>query len=141
MPEDALPPTKRRKVTRNIIDSDDEMKPRASDLDDSELVEPKAGKTPKKSVQNAAERESNEPVQPIERSSIWYDDGNVILQAENTQFRVHKSILAKRSAVLRTILEAKQPAGQLRVYGAPVARLEDSEKDVHNLLSILYGDK
>lgn len=37
----------------------------------------------------------------IVRSDIWQFDGNVVLQAENIQFRVHKSVLAANSVVFK----------------------------------------
>ncbi|KAJ7686514.1 hypothetical protein B0H17DRAFT_1071804 [Mycena rosella] len=37
----------------------------------------------------------------ITRSQIWHSDGSIILQADDTQFRVHWSVLAMHSSFFR----------------------------------------
>ena len=39
----------------------------------------------------------------VRRSDLWKEDGNVVLQAGNTQFRVHRSMLADHSPVFKDI--------------------------------------
>ncbi|KAF8148283.1 hypothetical protein B0H34DRAFT_668990 [Crassisporium funariophilum] len=38
---------------------------------------------------------------------LWFDDGNIVFQAENRQFRLHKSIIALRSSVFKEILSVQ----------------------------------
>ncbi|TFK22943.1 hypothetical protein FA15DRAFT_747138 [Coprinopsis marcescibilis] len=59
--------------------------------------------------------------------SVWYEDGNIILQAEKTQFRVHKSILAAHSEVLRDMFSLPQPVEQ--DVACPVVLLEHDMAD------------
>ncbi|EAU85853.1 hypothetical protein CC1G_05070 [Coprinopsis cinerea okayama7 len=75
----------------------------------------------------------------IQRSQqVWYDDGNVILQVENRQFRVHKSILSKHSPVLRDMFSMPQPDGQLK-EDCPVVVLEhDLAKEWEQVLALIY---
>ncbi|KAJ7039779.1 hypothetical protein C8F04DRAFT_1084798 [Mycena alexandri] len=54
----------------------------------------------------------------VMRSEIWYSDGSVVLQVQNTQFRPHD-----------------QPT----IDGCPVIELQDSVKDVEYLLKALYN--
>ncbi|KAJ6589848.1 hypothetical protein DFH09DRAFT_908809 [Mycena vulgaris] len=74
----------------------------------------------------------------ITRSDIWYEDGSVVLAAENTQFRVHWSILAQSSPFFRGIQGLPQPPNQPSVDSCPVVELPDAVADVENLLRALY---
>ncbi|KAJ7307103.1 hypothetical protein DFH08DRAFT_975661 [Mycena albidolilacea] len=84
-----------------------------------------------------AKRQRNED-EPITRSEMWNSDGSVILQAENTQFRVHWSVLARHSSIFSDMQELPQPADQSNVDGCPVVELSDDPKDVEYLLKALY---
>ncbi|KAJ7157726.1 hypothetical protein C8R46DRAFT_1355139 [Mycena filopes] len=74
----------------------------------------------------------------ITRSEIWYKDGSVVLQAENTQFRVHFSVLALNSPFFRDLQDLPQPLDQPAVEGCPVIELQDACIDVKHLLNALY---
>ncbi|KJA26651.1 hypothetical protein HYPSUDRAFT_198909 [Hypholoma sublateritium FD-334 SS-4] len=77
---------------------------------------------------------------PIARSTrFWFDDGNVILQSENTQFRVHRSILATHSEIMKNCFSFVQPDDAPAVDGCPLVLMPDSAKDIDNLCAILYG--
>lgn len=45
----------------------------------------------------------------ITHAEPWLDDGNIILQAGTTQFRVHASILSIHSPVFRDMFNLAQP--------------------------------
>ncbi|KAJ7712649.1 hypothetical protein B0H14DRAFT_3018137 [Mycena olivaceomarginata] len=77
----------------------------------------------------------------IIRSEIWYHDGSVVLQAQNTQFRVHWGVLSQHSVFFRNMhrLPQPDPSEQLSVDGCPVIELQDTVKDVKCLLSALYN--
>lgn len=77
------------------------------------------------------------------RSDLWYDDGNVILQAESMQFKVHKSILAENSSVFKDMFAFPQPPSteaQL-VEGCPVVRVSDSAEEMGYVLQELCQRK
>ncbi|KAJ6519077.1 hypothetical protein C8R45DRAFT_1085135 [Mycena sanguinolenta] len=83
-------------------------------------------------------RTENAPV-TITRSKRWFfDDGNVVLQAGNTQFRVHWGVLALHSSVFRGMQGLPQPPDQPSVDGCPVVELSDNPADVDYLLKALY---
>ncbi|KAF8178682.1 hypothetical protein K438DRAFT_1844226 [Mycena galopus ATCC 62051] len=70
------------------------------------------------------------------RLTIWHGDDSVVLQVENTQFRVHWGILALNSSFFR---EMPQLPDQLSVDGCPVVKLAgDTIIDVEHLLKALY---
>ncbi|KAF7370305.1 BTB domain-containing protein [Mycena sanguinolenta] len=73
----------------------------------------------------------------ITRSETWLRDGNVVLQAANTQFRVHWSVLSLNSSVFRDIEGLPQPFGEPTVDGCPVVKVEDDPADVDYLLKAL----
>ncbi|KAK7008225.1 BTB domain-containing protein [Favolaschia claudopus] len=72
------------------------------------------------------------------RSDIWFNDGNTVLQAGNTQFRVHLSVLALHSSVFSDMQGLPQPPNQPTIEGCPVVELQDDPKDVGFLLNALY---
>ncbi|KIM82688.1 hypothetical protein PILCRDRAFT_819992 [Piloderma croceum F 1598] len=60
----------------------------------------------------------------------WFDDGNVLLQAQSTQFKVHRGVLSANSGVFRDMLTLPQPAvGREQVVKGPVVNLSDSAED------------
>ncbi|KAJ7496920.1 hypothetical protein FB451DRAFT_1018622 [Mycena latifolia] len=76
---------------------------------------------------------------PITRSDIWYQDGSVVFQAENTQFRVHWSVLAQHSTFFSGLQGLHQPPGEPTVDGCPIVELPDAAADVTHLLKVLYN--
>ncbi|KAJ7637508.1 hypothetical protein B0H17DRAFT_1339515 [Mycena rosella] len=81
--------------------------------------------------------DSSESGPPI-RSKIWMSYGDIILQAESTQFRVNRDILANQSSVFRDMFSLPQPPGEDTVEGCLIVELSDSAKDVELLLTALY---
>ncbi|KAJ6581624.1 hypothetical protein B0H19DRAFT_1116050 [Mycena capillaripes] len=74
----------------------------------------------------------------ITRSDIWYPDGSVVLQVQDTQFRVHWSVLAQHSSFFRDMQALPQPPDGPSVDGCPVVELQDAIEDVKHLLPALY---
>ena len=79
-------------------------------------------------------------VKPVRSEDVWYDDGNIILQAQNTQFKVLKSILQRNSSVFRDMFSLPQPTSSDTelVEGCPVVRLSDSADSVRYVLKALF---
>lgn len=78
---------------------------------------------------------------PTRCEDFWFHDGSVVLHVENTQFRVHQSLLSMHSKVFRDMFAVPQPVGQqLEEYmeGSPIVRLLDIAADWAYLLSGLY---
>ncbi|KJA26633.1 hypothetical protein HYPSUDRAFT_36353 [Hypholoma sublateritium FD-334 SS-4] len=76
----------------------------------------------------------------VERSTqFWFDDGNVVLQAESVQFRVHRSILSRHSPIMQDCLECPKPEDAPTIEGCPLVHLADLAKDIDNMCSLLYG--
>ncbi|KAF8989036.1 hypothetical protein BDQ17DRAFT_1257290 [Cyathus striatus] len=77
---------------------------------------------------------------PARSETVWLDDGNIILQAEYTQFKVHRSILSRNSTVFRDMFSFPQPPSTPSIEDCPLIHLPDSAKDAQNLLSLLYDN-
>ena len=81
-----------------------------------------------------------EDVETPKRSArFWFEDGNVVLQAEDTQFRVHRSHLALHSEIMKDCFSCPQPEGAPTVEGCPLVHLPDSAMDIENLCALIYG--
>ncbi|KZP11128.1 hypothetical protein FIBSPDRAFT_192023 [Athelia psychrophila] len=80
------------------------------------------------------------PVQTTTRSDIWLEDGNVVIQAETTQFKVLRSILAAHSSVFKDMFSIPQPPAEAggTVEGCPVVHVSDSAVDVAIVLRALF---
>ena len=73
---------------------------------------------------------------------FWYEDGNIILIAEDTPFKVHRGMLMHTSEVLKDILSIPQPPvldDSEMMDGIPIVRVSDTWKELSYMLSALYG--
>ena len=77
---------------------------------------------------------------PRTRSEYWFEDGNIILQADNILFRIHRSVLSRSSQIFKDAFAMPQPPSHENdhIEGCPVVPLADSADDIGNLISLLY---
>ncbi|KAF7296476.1 BTB domain-containing protein [Mycena chlorophos] len=77
---------------------------------------------------------------PVQRSNTyWFDDGNVILQVESTQFRISKGVLAMHSPVFRDMFSLPLPSNEPLVENCPVVLLAgDRSEDWLYLLDAIF---
>ncbi|KAJ8073278.1 hypothetical protein PM082_020150 [Marasmius tenuissimus] len=86
-------------------------------------------------------RDDFDPSKHTKHHKFWFYDGSVVLNVENTLFRVHKSILSAHCEVFETLFTIPQQASlnEERIEGCPVVRLAgDKADDMNDLLSALY---
>ncbi|KAF7974976.1 hypothetical protein HWV62_10719 [Athelia sp. TMB] len=83
-------------------------------------------------------REEDEEFVAITRSGLWLPDGNVIVQAEGTQYKVHQSILSIHSSVFDDMFSIPQPSGGPLVEECPIVNLSDTAADVTIVLDAIY---
>ena len=81
---------------------------------------------------------SDEPPRPGTRSVPWFDDGNVVLEAEQTQFRVYRGILSANSVIFKDMFSLCQSGEEGEVEGCPLVHLSDSAQDVQIVLEVLH---
>jgi hypothetical protein len=80
----------------------------------------------------------SEPIQPQHVQELWFDDGNIVIQAGNRQFRVYRGVLAARSTVFQDMLSFPQPPDSELVEGCPLVQLHDSTAEVTVLLKAIF---
>ena len=68
---------------------------------------------------------------------FWFDDGSVVLVAQNTAFRVFRTLLAAQSTVFADMLSSSSPNAEEMFEGCPVVHLSDSPQDAAHLLHVL----
>ena len=76
---------------------------------------------------------------PYERGKPWLEDGNVVLVAQRTAFRVLRSILSECSEIFRDMFAVPQPPDGETLEGCPVVQLSDAKQDVEFVLSVLFS--
>jgi hypothetical protein len=100
-------------------------------------VNPRASKR-----QRTGSSSSSEHGPQVKHSNPWFDDGNVILQAELAQFKVYSGILSSKSEVFRDMFSLPQPVGVDEVVEeCPVVCLSDTAEDVRYVLEALYNGR
>ncbi|KAH0836409.1 hypothetical protein J3R83DRAFT_8010 [Lanmaoa asiatica] len=82
----------------------------------------------------------------VRHPDLWFSDGSIVLRAENTLFRVHKSLLARHSGFFHDLFALPQPEADAKssskhfsedIEGCQVLRLHDAPEDVANILTAL----
>ncbi|TFK32844.1 hypothetical protein BDQ12DRAFT_658652 [Crucibulum laeve] len=71
-------------------------------------------------------------------TDLYFEDGNIILQAEQTRFRLHKSIITARCPVFRDMLSFPQPAQNELIDGCVVVKLPDTANDAGLFFRAIY---
>jgi hypothetical protein len=84
-------------------------------------------------------RKDNLNNEQARRSQPWFEDGNIILEAEATQFRVYRGILAANSVIFKDMFEFGKPTNEGSVEGCPLVQLSDSAEDLQYVLEVLYN--
>ncbi|KAF7353304.1 BTB domain-containing protein [Mycena sanguinolenta] len=69
---------------------------------------------------------------------LWHSDGNVVLQAEQTQWKVEWKVLALYSSYFRDMQAQPHPPKPSDIDGCPVIELSDDAQDVEDVLKALY---
>ena len=71
--------------------------------------------------------------------SLWFEDGNVVIIADTTSFRIHRSVLARHSDVLADRLGSDLGHRDVNTTdGCLVVRVADSSRSFKAFLSLLY---
>ncbi|KIM49688.1 hypothetical protein M413DRAFT_114305 [Hebeloma cylindrosporum] len=97
---------------------------------------------PLKRTEEPLTKDNDQPP-PFQSALYWFDDGNVILQIETKQYRVHRSLLSRHSKVFKDMFSLPQPAmdpGPITSDGCPVIFLCDKATDLEHALSVIYDN-
>jgi len=75
-------------------------------------------------------------------SDPWFNDGNIVLQAEMAQFRVHRGVLAVHSVIFNNLFSLSGLVeGDEMVEGCAVVHLSDTAEDLQHVLKALYESR
>lgn len=80
----------------------------------------------------------NQPLEPQRVQELWFEDGNIVIQAGNSLYRVYRGVLATHSSVFKDMLSFPQPPDSELVEGCPIVRLPDSDREVTPFLKALF---
>jgi len=70
---------------------------------------------------------------------LWFEDGNLILKAENSLFRIYTGLLAARSSVFKDMLAFPPPAeGNEMLDGCLIVTVYDNAKDMVFFLKAIF---
>ena len=79
---------------------------------------------------------------PPQRSDeIWFDDGNVVVQAEQMVFKVYKGILCRESTLFEGMLALPIPFGDQSDYfdNCPLIKMSDRAEEIALFLSVMFN--
>lgn len=93
--------------------------------------------TPPSVEETTPKEEESTTIQPHPEMS--FDDGNIMIIAEKTSYRVHRSVLSRKSALFKDLLSLPQPDSEEKLDGLPVVRLLDPAEDITMLLDAIYN--
>jgi hypothetical protein len=72
---------------------------------------------------------------PKNVEGLWFDDGNLIIRAENTEFKVYRNLLAAHSSAIAGMIAASTPDMK---DGCAFVHLSDNAIDVEYFLKALF---
>lgn len=72
---------------------------------------------------------------------LWFSDGSVVLKAETTLFKVHRSTLMTHSNFFADMFRLPQPANQEMVAGCPLVDVPDRVVYFECFLKAIYDRK
>lgn len=77
---------------------------------------------------------------PVE--DLWFEDGNLILRAEDSLFRIYSSLLAARSSVFKDMLAFPPPEeGNPMLDGCCIVSVFDSASDMSYFLRAVFDSR
>ncbi|KAI0691704.1 hypothetical protein C8Q76DRAFT_660872 [Earliella scabrosa] len=81
---------------------------------------------------------SGTPLDQLSRcEEFWLEDGNLVLVARDTVFRVYRQLLASQSPIFADMFASSSVEASETLDGCPVVRLSDSPQDLVHLLRVL----
>ena len=80
--------------------------------------------------------------EPTTVNDLWFDDGNLILKAETSLFRIYAGFLAAKSSVFRDMVSFPLPEeGNATLEGCPVVCVYDTPNDLTHFLRAIFDSR
>ncbi|KAI0747641.1 hypothetical protein C8Q80DRAFT_688169 [Daedaleopsis nitida] len=70
---------------------------------------------------------------------LWFEDGNIVLLARESAFRVYRGLLTRHSVIFRDLFAMAQPSNSETMESCPVVHISDPPDDLRFLLRALCG--
>lgn len=80
----------------------------------------------------------------VTRGKPWFNDGNIILEVEASQYKIYGGILALHSTIFQDMMTITKPPisdASAIVDGCPVVKLADRMSDWEHVLAALFERK
>ncbi|KAI0632657.1 hypothetical protein C8Q77DRAFT_1118845 [Trametes polyzona] len=78
-------------------------------------------------------------LRPVERDTeFWFEDGTIVLVAQNVGFRVYKRLLAEHSPFFKDLFMIPQPNYVHKIDDCPCVSLADPPEQLRHLLRVLF---
>jgi len=71
---------------------------------------------------------------------VWFSDGNLVLEAENTRFRIYQGVLVKNSPIFADMMSIPQPEKPEQHEGVTLVCLPDSAEELLYFLMALFSE-
>ncbi|KZT72354.1 hypothetical protein DAEQUDRAFT_723053 [Daedalea quercina L-15889] len=98
--------------------------------------------TTRKRARTERDKGENVSQKEVKRDeTIWFPDGNIILQAGGVVFRVYQGLLSLHSEVFAGLFSVPQPQTVDTFDGHPIVCLPDNADDLRHLLRVLFVDR
>ncbi|GJE92821.1 BTB domain-containing protein [Phanerochaete sordida] len=77
----------------------------------------------------------------VRSEEVWFDDGNIVLQAEGTLFKVYRGILSRESPFFRDMFSLPQTVDTVSdcYDGCPIIAVHDSPNEMKKFLSATHN--
>ncbi|KAJ7132457.1 hypothetical protein C8R44DRAFT_698920 [Mycena epipterygia] len=99
-----------------------------------------ASSSPSMILSDSPPSENTQVTPAVERlkrtDRLWFEDGGVIIRAENTIFRVYREVLVRHSLAFRHLFQDSCPDEVME--GCPLLRLTDAANDMSYFLAALF---
>ncbi|KAJ6567043.1 hypothetical protein B0H19DRAFT_717201 [Mycena capillaripes] len=79
-----------------------------------------------------------QPIEPQPVQELWFEDGNIVIEAGKSQYRVYQAFLAARSSVFQDMFAFPQPPDSELFEGCPLVRLPDPDVEVTPFLKAIF---
>ncbi|KAJ7159354.1 hypothetical protein C8R43DRAFT_994508 [Mycena crocata] len=70
--------------------------------------------------------------------SLWFEDGNIIIRAQTSLFRLSRGILMRQSPIFADMFVIPQPPDAETMYSCPVAEIPDAAEDATVFFRALF---
>ena len=80
--------------------------------------------------------------EPLQANGLWFEDGNIVLQAQNSVYKVYRGILIRESTLFESMFSLPQPdspnPGPDAYDGCQLVEMHDDPSELEHFLNCLF---